>query len=109
MTEKNAASIIADYIKRGWKLTSYSCPSCGSPIVHKDYDYYCPVCNKKILVAKDEEEAWEVIKRTVIDNLEKKIVSRINTLVESDSFNDEDLDLLLKYLAVLKEIKALKI
>jgi len=109
MSEKNVASVIADYIKRGWKLTSYSCPSCGSPIIYKEDDYFCPVCNKKILVAKDEEEAWEVIKRTVIDNLERKIVSKINTLAENNSLEDEDLDLLLKYLAVLKEIKALKI
>jgi len=77
--------------------------------VHKDEDYYCPICNKKILVAKDEDEAWEVIKKTVIENLERKIITRVNTIIENDTFSNEDLDLLLKYLSILKEIKSLKI
>ena len=109
MAEKNIASVIAEYIKRGWKLTSYSCPSCGSPIIYKDKDYFCPACEKKIIVAKDEEEAWEAVKKSVIDNLERKIVSRISFIIESGAFKDEDLDLLLKYLTVLKEIKALRV
>jgi uncharacterized Zn finger protein (UPF0148 family) len=108
MNEKNIASAIAEFIKKGWKLTSLSCPTCNSPLVKKDDDYYCPVCERKIIVARDEEEAWEAVKKNVIDNLEKRVISKIESLLIEKDIDEGTLDLLIKCISLLKEIKSLK-
>ena len=106
MNEKNIAAIIANYIKQGWKLTSYSCPICGSPLISRDNDYFCPKCGKKVMIAKDENEAWRLIKTDIILQLEKKVIEKIKVIIDEEI--DDSVSKLKNYLEILKQIKDLR-
>lgn len=109
MNNKDIAMKIASYVKQGWKLTSLSCPICGSPLVSKNDKYFCPNCGKKVMVAKDEEEAWKLIKVDITMQLEKRIIEKIKITIDNNIIdNPETLDKLKDYLDILKKIKDLK-
>ena len=108
MNEKDIAATIASYIKQGWKLTSYSCPICGSPLVSKGSDYFCPRCKKKVMIAKDENEAWRLIKADVIMQLEKKVIEKIKMIVDEGIDDSISVPKLKNYLEILRQIKDLR-
>ncbi len=109
MSEKRVdARKIARYIKMGWKLTQYSCPLCGSPIVFKDNEYFCPICEKKVLIARDEAELISLTKATILHNLEQRILTEINRLLSESGDLSEYIELIEKYLKILKSINELR-
>jgi uncharacterized Zn finger protein (UPF0148 family) len=47
---------MADFLRRGATLTKLSCPSCSSPLLRlRNKDLLCAICQKKVIVVKQED------------------------------------------------------
>lgn len=97
---------IAEYIRLGWKLSTYHCPVCNNPIVSKGNRYYCAVCEKDVKVVKDEAEYRKVIMDIVLEKLKTNVVASINQIMEVEDwiYDDKNLDLIIKYLDILLKV-----
>ncbi len=104
--DENYSRKIASYLKLGWKLTEYTCPVCGGLIVRKDDEFYCPICEKRVLVAESQDEALNIYKESVLKRLEAVILGNIEKMVSKEIYENE-LDTLIQYIKILKEIKTL--
>ncbi len=52
---------MAQLIRAGARLTSYSCPACGTPLLQlKTGEYYCAKCDKQVVIVRSEEEEAQV-------------------------------------------------
>lgn len=105
--DEEITEILARYIKSGWKLTSLSCPACGTILVEKEDTHYCPRCNKRVLVARDEEEALNLVKLITINELEKRILERIDVILQEGCL-DGCIAALSQYLDLLIKVEKLK-
>ncbi|MEM0056987.1 MAG: Sjogren's syndrome/scleroderma autoantigen 1 family protein [Candidatus Geothermarchaeota archaeon] len=105
--DEKITETLARYIKSGWKLTSLSCPACGTILVEKEGAYYCPRCNKRVLVARDEEEALNLVKFITINELERRILERMDAILR-EGYLDEHVTVLSQYLDLLIKVEKLK-
>ena len=103
----DAASKIAEYVRKGWKLSSLHCPVCSTPLVNKGDKYFCAVCNREVRVVKSDEEYREALTQSVLEELKMQLVNAIQRIYLSEDwyFNKEYLEYLTKYLTILKLIK----
>lgn len=105
---KNQAAIkIAKYIRNGWKLTSYHCPICNTPLVSKENRYYCAICEKDVKIVKSDEEYREIIARNTLEELRTQILNAIQKIfiTENWHYDDNKLKYIQIYLEILKTIK----
>ena len=91
---------MAQLIRAGATLTSYTCPVCGTPLLRlKTGEYYCANCDRPVVIVRSDAEEKEVmiryglmdIRDTLYERLvminnelkETKDIDRINELVRS--------------------------
>ncbi|WP_054856621.1 Sjogren's syndrome/scleroderma autoantigen 1 family protein [Vulcanisaeta sp. JCM 16159] len=94
------AKKMAQLIRAGATLTSYTCPVCGTPLLRlKTGEYYCANCDRPVVIVRSDAEEKEVmikyglmdIRDTLYERLvminnelkETKDIDRINELVKS--------------------------
>ena len=77
------SKILAEYIKKGWKLTDVECPQCGSPLLKKDDRYFCAICNQEVYVVESHGEALSILEKDVKDKIRKRIIEELNLLASS--------------------------
>ena len=94
------AKKMAQLIRAGATLTSYTCPVCGTPLLRlKTGEYYCANCDRPVVIVRSDAEEKEVmiryglmdIRDTLYERLvminnelkETKDIDRINELVRS--------------------------
>jgi len=94
------AKKMAQLIRAGATLTSYTCPVCGTPLLKlKTGEYYCANCDRPVVIVRSDAEEKEVmiryglmdIRNTLYERLvminnelkETKDIDRINELVRS--------------------------
>ena len=54
---KDNAKIMAELLRSGHTMLNLACPECNNPLFrNKKSDIYCPICNKKVLIKKEEKE-----------------------------------------------------
>ncbi len=94
---------MAQLIRAGAKLTSYSCPACGTPLLQlKTGEYYCAKCDKQVVIVRsDEEEAQVTMKfgltevRDVVFQKIMMICSELKKVQDTDSLQELTRSLLL--------------
>jgi len=100
------SKILAEYIKKGWKLTDVECPQCGSPLLKKDDRYFCAICNQEVYVVESHGEALSILEKDVKDKIRKRIIEELNLLYQSSDLKDYKVLIRLKlYLDLLKELE----
>jgi len=58
------AKKMAQLIRAGAVLTSYSCPACGNPLLRlRSGENYCASCDKPVVIVKSDAEEREVSMR----------------------------------------------
>ncbi len=99
-TKDLVAKKMAQLIRAGATLTSYTCPVCGTPLLRlKTGEYYCANCDRPVVIVRSDAEEKEVmiryglmdIRDTLYERLvminnelkETKDIDRINELVRS--------------------------
>jgi len=105
----NAVNKIAEFIRKGWRLSSLHCPVCNAPLVSKEERYFCAICNREVKVVRSEDEYREIVVQNVLNQLKMNIIDAIQKIFVNEKWylNKENLELLTAYLNILKAIKEL--
>lgn len=92
MSGNNQESIkaIADALKKGGTLLDAACPVCNSPLIKIEGRVFCKVCNKEVIIYKDESQLPPAIQKALKrnaysdlqgeSNVEKTIKGKIESL-----------------------------
>ena len=80
---------MAELLRSGARMLSYSCPQCGSPLFQlKSGEIWCANCHKRVIVVPETEgesaEAKEILWESLEQNLVNK-VSAINKVISTES------------------------
>ncbi len=117
---------MAEFLRQGATMLDKSCPVCSNPLFRlKNTEIYCPSCEKKVLIAKGDENHESLVSQVAQSSLgieknpnsaredqltqlkqvlTKKIVDMTSLLTEKVSFSN-----LVQYVDVLyKIVKTLK-
>ncbi len=80
MDNKDDTSVkkMAELLRRGSTMLADSCPQCGSPLFKVSDDIYCVRCDRRIVYAESEEEVETQAVRTLIPELRKTLISKLN-------------------------------
>ncbi|WP_069807156.1 Sjogren's syndrome/scleroderma autoantigen 1 family protein [Vulcanisaeta thermophila] len=100
------AKKMAQLIRAGAVLTSYTCPVCGTPLLRlKTGEYYCANCDRPVVVVRSDAEEREVIIRygllDVRDTLYDRLVMINKELKETRDLEKMN-DLLKSMLLILE-------
>lgn len=75
---KDVVKRIAELVRAGATLTSYTCPACGTILVKlKSGEHYCAGCDKPVFIARKEEEAEVVAEVYQVRQVRSAIFRRI--------------------------------
>jgi len=101
------SSKIAEYIRKGWRLSSLHCPVCNTPLVSRNGKYFCAVCSREVRVVKSEAEYREALMENILERLKLNIISALERILSREDwyFDSENLSLVTKYLDILKLIR----
>lgn len=91
MTKKandDGIKAIAEALRAGGTLLSTACPVCDSPLIKIQDKIYCKMCNKEVMIYKDESELPKEVqkalhKNTVSKTPESKMHKTINKKIEA--------------------------
>ncbi|MEZ0249274.1 MAG: Sjogren's syndrome/scleroderma autoantigen 1 family protein [Thermoproteus sp.] len=97
---------IAELVRAGATLTSYTCPVCGTVLVRlKTGEYYCANCERTVVVVKSEEEAQRVSELYTLKEVRQAVFNKILALGrELGGLDGEELYERLKALSMLLDI-----
>jgi len=72
---------MAQLMRAGAKLTSYSCPACGTPLLQlKSGEYYCARCDRQVVIVRSEEEEAQVTMKFGLAEVREVVFQKILTL-----------------------------
>ncbi len=98
---------LSDYLRKGAKLTSETCPICGTLLVEISGKLYCVKCEREVIFASSKDEYVELSSKLTLTQLKEVLIKRIDDIrkqlveVPNDSSSLEILD---KYLSILEKI-----
>ncbi len=89
-TTDEGIKAIAEALRAGGTLLSTACPVCDSPLIKINDKIYCKVCNKEVMIYKDESELPKEIQKALhkqssseFDSNESKVHQTINKKIET--------------------------
>ncbi|RFA95678.1 Sjogren's syndrome/scleroderma autoantigen 1 family protein [Pyrobaculum aerophilum] len=69
---------IAQLVRAGATLTSYTCPVCGTVLVRlKTGELYCANCERTVVLVKTEEEAQQALEIVQLREVRKIVFDKI--------------------------------
>lgn len=69
---------IAQLVRAGAALTSYTCPACGTVLVRlKTGELYCANCERAVVLVKTEEEAQQALEVLQLREVRRIIFDKI--------------------------------
>ncbi len=76
--EKDVVKRIAQLVRAGATLTSYTCPACGTVLVRlKTGELYCANCERAVVLVKTEEEAQQALEVIQLREVRRIIFDKI--------------------------------
>jgi uncharacterized Zn finger protein (UPF0148 family) len=75
--EKEQVKQMADLLMSGATMLFEHCPQCGAPLFKIHGEVWCQKCNKKVLIIKEEQEIPDYSHITLLNDLEKTILSKL--------------------------------
>ena len=100
---------VAEYLRRGAKLTSEHCPICDSPLVRMEGKLFCPNCEKEVMIASSEEEFIDLSAKRELMNLKGVVTSKLRALTESLKRDEKVISTIKEYLEILEKIEKILI
>ncbi len=106
MSSEKVIKKMANLLRAGATLLSYSCPICKSPLFRlKSGEVICPKCGKRVFIVKDEMEERKVYLGLMLKNLEETILSKVNEInLIISKRNVDEIDDYVKLLIDLLEV-----
>ena len=76
--ERDVVKRIAQLVRAGATLTSYTCPVCGTVLVRlKTGELYCANCERTVVLVKSEEEAQQALEVIQLREVRKIVFDKI--------------------------------
>ncbi|MCG2879850.1 MAG: hypothetical protein L7G96_00810 [Vulcanisaeta sp.] len=86
------AKKMAQLIRAGATLTSYTCPVCGTPLLKlKTGEYYCANCDKPVVIVRSDAEEREVMIRYGLMDIRDTLYERL-VMINNELKNAKDID-----------------
>ena len=81
---------MAELLRSGAKMLSYSCPQCGSPLFQlKSGDIWCANCQKRVVIVPEDEDESTATKEMLWNSLEQNLIDKLSSLNSSLSAETE--------------------
>ena len=81
---------MAELLRSGAKMLSYSCPECGSPLFQlKSGDIWCANCQKRVVIVPEDEDESAATKEMLWNSLEQTLIDKLSSLNSSLSTETE--------------------
>jgi len=75
---------MAELLRSGAKMLSYSCPQCGSPLFQlKSGDIWCANCQKRVVIVPEDEDESAATKEMLWNSLEQTLIDKLSSLNSS--------------------------
>jgi len=107
----------AEWLKKGARMLSESCPHCSSPLFDWKGEIWCPSCGKPVITTEERKLVAEIEEESVLQRIRETIISRLY-LLEKELKSERDLRrlqeassalyLLLSCLEIMERIKSSK-
>lgn len=111
----SGAKEMAELLRSGAKMLSYSCPECGSPLFQlKSGEIWCANCHKRVIIIPETEGEVTETKEVLWEVLERNLIAKISSingllLAESDPQKVKELsDVISSLLASIERLRRLK-
>jgi UPF0148 protein len=76
--ERDVVKRIAQLVRAGATLTSYTCPVCGTVLVRlKTGELYCANCERTVVLVKSDEEAQQALEVIQLREVRKIVFDKI--------------------------------
>lgn len=90
-SERERRERLARWLRMGAAMTGHTCPVCGTPLFRYRGQLFCPVCERRVVVVRDEMEAERVQSQLYLYDLEREAIGVLRRLV-SESRLDQQMD-----------------
>lgn len=101
---------LSEYLKKGAKLSSETCPVCGQLLVKLNDKLYCVKCEREIIFAESRDEYVKLYSQLTLVRLKELLTKRIDEIRERLEKMPDDtslLPVLEKYLFLLEKINGI--
>ena len=92
--DRDVVSRIAQLVRAGATLTSYTCPVCGTVLVKlRSGELYCANCDRPVIVARSESEVQETLEVYQLRDARRAVFNRIievSRLIEKAPLDELD-------------------
>ncbi len=88
---------MAEMLRKGAKMLSYSCPECGTPLFQlKSGEIWCTKCQRRVVIVGEGEDESAATTELLWESLEQNIVEKLSSMnnllsVEADPAKVRDL------------------
>lgn len=72
---------MADALRRGAKMLTEVCPVCNSPLFDVKGEMRCVVCDKPVVVVRDEEDIGRAVLPFLSKRLDEVLVAKMEELI----------------------------
>lgn len=110
------AKEMAELLRSGAKMLSYSCPQCGSPLFQlKTGEIWCAKCKRRVIIVPETEDVSTAEKKQLLwEALEENLIEKISSLNkrlygESDPGKVKEIsEVLISLLSSIEKLRTVK-
>ena len=106
MSQKSDDQIrnMAELLKRGATLLNETCPECKSLLFREGENIFCPSCQRRVLIVKDQEELTQIYRKHTISDVFEALSLKLGEVIPEIKKDKEHQRMdLLNYLKELLE------
>jgi len=95
---------MADLLKRGATLLNETCPECKTLLFREGDRIFCPNCDRRVVIVKDQEEITQIYRESTISDVFDALFSKLREIIPEITKDKEHQRMgLLTYLKELLE------
>lgn len=72
---------MADLLKRGATLLNETCPECKTLLFREGDHIFCPNCQKRVVIVKDQEELTQVYREHVLSDVFEALSFKLGEII----------------------------
>jgi UPF0148 protein len=106
---------MAELLRSGAKMLSYSCPECGSPLFQlKSGEIWCAKCKRRVIIMPESQDESTGSRELLWESLERNLLAKISSIngllsAESDPQKVKEFsDVISSLLASIEKLRRLK-
>lgn len=106
---------MAELLRSGAKMLSYSCPECGSPLFQlKSGEIWCAKCKRRVVIVPESQDESVGAGEPLWESLERNLLAKVSSMngmlsAESDPQKVKELsDVISSLLASIERLRRLK-